>query len=116
MAHQVLSQISHRLISNATGGAQKKAGMKLQYKVADHIIRQAYNTLPKKYQKGLPQTIRSISGYAKTDGHETIAEAMADYRANGNKANPLSRAIYKEMKKYGTASGVKKLAAEIDAL
>ena len=40
-----------------------------------------------------------ISGYASTNNHELIAEAVSDYKANGSKANVYSRAIVQELKK-----------------
>lgn len=43
--------------------------------------------------------ISQISRYATTNRSETLAEAVADYRANGAKAKPLSRAIWAELKK-----------------
>lgn len=48
---------------------------------------------------------RSISGYAdiysggRVNYNETVAEAVSDYISNGSKANVLSRAIIREMKK-----------------
>lgn len=41
----------------------------------------------------------TISGYAAHSGHETIAEAVADYKRNGSNAAPLSQAIWKELKR-----------------
>lgn len=39
-----------------------------------------------------------ISRYAKTNMLETVAEAVADWRANGDKAHEFSRAIVQELK------------------
>lgn len=39
-----------------------------------------------------------ISGYAIKSNHETIAEAVADYYANGSRANIYSRAIVRVLK------------------
>ena len=48
------------------------------------------------YGKGKLNTelFEAISGYAKTDASETLAEAFADVYANGQNANPLSLKIY----------------------
>lgn len=43
--------------------------------------------------------IGQISKYASKNRSEPLAEAVADYRANGAKAKPLSRAIWAELKK-----------------
>ena len=45
------------------------------------------------------QLRREISRYATNNADETIAEAWADYHANGNSSMPLSRAIYSAMRK-----------------
>lgn len=44
-------------------------------------------------------SLKSISKYAATSGHEAVAEAVADYMANGKKAAPLSQAIWRTLKK-----------------
>lgn len=38
-----------------------------------------------------------ISGYAKTNYHELVAEAFADFYANGKEARPLSKIVVEEM-------------------
>ena len=43
--------------------------------------------------------VGQISRYAAKNRSETLAEAVADYRANGANAKPLSRAIWAELKK-----------------
>lgn len=40
-----------------------------------------------------------ISGYAKTNDSECLAEAVADYILNKDKAAPLSKEIWKILKK-----------------
>lgn len=73
---------------------------------AKSIVDDAWNEVkvqfkyPDGKQMHKSDAMRSISGYAATKGkrHETIAEAVADYAANGNKANPFSLAIWKRMK------------------
>lgn len=46
-----------------------------------------------------PQLRSDISKYATHNADESIAEAWADYHANGNNSKALSRAIYNEMRK-----------------
>lgn len=45
------------------------------------------------------QLISDVSGYAKQDRSETLAECVADYRANGANAKPLSREVWKILKR-----------------
>lgn len=48
---------------------------------------------------GKDATRKSISAYAVRDYHETVAEAITDYYHNGDNAQPLSKAIYNELKR-----------------
>lgn len=45
------------------------------------------------------QLISDVSGYAQTNRSETLAECVADYRANGSNAKPLSREVWKILKR-----------------
>ena len=51
--------------------------------------------------KGLTndQLVAQISRYATKNRSEAMAEAVADYRANGSRAKPLSQAIWKILKR-----------------
>ena len=51
--------------------------------------------------KGLTndQLVAQISRYAAKTRSEAMAEAVADYRANGSRAKPLSQAIWKILKR-----------------
>lgn len=51
--------------------------------------------------KGLKnnQLVEQISRYATKNRSEALAEAVADYRANGNNAQPLSKAIWNILKR-----------------
>ena len=49
-----------------------------------------------KYNKSLMGT---VSFYAQKNKSECLAECVADYVANGEKAKPLSKAVWKELKK-----------------
>lgn len=52
-------------------------------------------------RKGLTndQLVAQISRYATKNRSEAMAEAVADYRANGSRAKPLSQAIWKILKR-----------------
>ena len=66
---------------------------------AKAIVREAVKAVKKTlYGKGKKQAelFEAISGYAKQDRSETMAEAFADHDANGNNANVLSLQIVKE--------------------
>lgn len=49
--------------------------------------------------KRIDQLVGQISRYAGANRSEALAEAVADYRANGANAKPLSKAIWSELKK-----------------
>ena len=64
--------------------------------VADSIVKAAARKLGVK-----PKELKSsISGYAKKNNAETLAEAYADVYCNGEKAKPASRAIVEDLKKF----------------
>lgn len=73
------------------------------------IVKEAWNNMKANGAKGtIMSAQQSLSGYgagyyARHTGDkyiETFAEAIADYNANGSKANPLSREIASVTKKY----------------
>lgn len=69
---------------------------------AKRIVKNAVNEVKRTPEGKGSKTnslIEQISGYATKNRSETLAEAVADYRANGAKAKPLSRAIWSELKK-----------------
>ena len=45
------------------------------------------------------QLVKSVSGYATKNRSEALAECVADYAANGAKANPLSVAVWSILKR-----------------
>lgn len=45
------------------------------------------------------QLISDVSGYAKKNRSETLAECVADYAANGSNAKPLSREVWSILKR-----------------
>ena len=48
-----------------------------------------------KRKLGINDWAKSISGYANSNKHEMVAEAFADFYANGNKAKTISKEIMK---------------------
>lgn len=75
----------------------KKMGLDMDV-AARKIFEAAYRATKGKgrYQDWAGQ----ISGYAKKNYAETIAEAVSDYYCNGNNAHPHSVAIMRELMKY----------------
>lgn len=69
---------------------------------AKRIVKNAVTAIKKTHEGKGARTeslIGQISKYAGKNRSETLAEAVADYRANGVNAKPLSRAIWAELKK-----------------
>ena len=51
-----------------------------------------------KFNRPAREAMLGISLYATSDASEAMAEAVADYRANGERAKPLSVEIWRELK------------------
>lgn len=47
----------------------------------------------------IADAIAKVSGYAKTNRSETLAECVTDYYRNGNNATPLSKAVWQILKR-----------------
>lgn len=62
-------------------------------RIVNEAMRNSKNTSVNSFQS-------KISGYAKSNYAETVAEAMADYYCNGRKASKESKAIQKVVDKY----------------
>lgn len=71
---------------------------KLSGKVISEACREAKKTPAGKGKKN-DELIRGVSGYATKNRSETLAECVADYAANGSKANPLSVAVWGILKR-----------------
>jgi hypothetical protein len=84
-----------------------EAGHVLEHKLnpyGEHYTKMFSEEVVKKAQRqcradGKDATRKSISVYATKDYHETVAEAITDYYHNGDNAQPLSKAIYNELKR-----------------
>lgn len=71
-------------------------------KIATRVISEAARAVKKTAAgKGLTndQLVAQISRYATKNRSEAMAEAVADYRANGSRAKPLSQEIWKILKR-----------------
>ena len=108
--NNVISTVSHEaghilekaLIDKNTGGdiMGKIAWRDCTYAkaVASDACKAAKKT-PEGKGKRNRELIGDISGYAKTNSSETVAEAVADYIINGENASILSRMIWEILKK-----------------
>ena len=73
--------------------------------IAKKIINEASKSVKKEYKArgekapSIDALCYKVSGYASKNRSEAFAECMADYVANGKKANPLSIAVWNETKK-----------------
>ena len=88
----------HELGHALNAYAQKKMGSGNFDAAAQRIVREAYKATNGK--GGTFKWAGGISGYAQKNYAECIAEAVADYYCNGNKATPESRAIMDVLRKY----------------
>jgi len=89
----------HELGHKLTEDAGRKMGL------GDWQLDKASNTIMKNAKKSLGKMSidamrKAVSGYAKTNNAEAIAEAFADVQCNGKKASKVSQAIVKELEKY----------------
>lgn len=87
----VAHEMGHRLTDAAAGGW---SGLD---STADKIVAEAAKKLGYKNTASLTS---KVSGYAKQNSAEAVAEAFADVYCNGNKASKASRAIVAELNKY----------------
>lgn len=88
---------AHEMGHAITGMVAEKMGLDYDT-AARRIVNNAYKNTG---GKGGKSWAGKISGYAKTNNSECIAEAVCDVFCNGNKATSQSKAIYTELKKIG---------------
>lgn len=86
MGHALTEHLAPKVGANDLDGA------------AQIIVNNAYKA--SKGKGGTKAWAGAISGYAKESFAECIAEAVADWYCNGNKASSNSKAIMTELKKY----------------
>ena len=89
-----LHEMGHAL----TDHIAKKMGAKGLDDAAQKIVDAAYKAIHGK--GGTYKWAGQISGYAQESYAECIAEAVADYYCNGEKASKASKAIMSQLKKY----------------
>ena len=115
MTHQLVRATCNEMVKRQTNGKLTSGNKSIHDAYSEYIVKTAYNSIPKKERgrKSLAGMKKQISKYAHSGGNgETLAEAMADYRANGPKAKPLSKAIYNTLKTETTSSGISKLVGK----
>ncbi len=91
MAHE----LGHQLTAKIAGGNWAQFDS-----TANDVVSKASKKLGKTIKKG------NISGYAKENSGETIAEAFSDVYCNGNKAKRESRAIVNVMNEMLGVKGI----------
>lgn len=88
----------HEMGHALTDHVAKKMGINNFDDAAKKIVDDAYKN--SKSRSGTKAWAGKISGYAKENNAECIAEAVCDWYCNGSKANSRSKAIMAELKKY----------------
>ena len=88
----------HEMGHALTDHVAKKMGINNFDDAAKKIVDDAYKN--SKGRSGTKAWAGKISGYAKENNAECIAEAVCDWYCNGSKANSRSKAIMAELKKY----------------
>lgn len=102
ISHELGHLIENQICRNNSPGMYHIAWNNKSY--ANQVINDAWKSVKSQFknsdgtQMKKNDIIKSLSGYAATNPHETIAEAVSDYAANGNKAHPLSKEIWKNLK------------------
>lgn len=91
--------IAHEMGHRLTDVAGQKAGMGTWAidRVSSNVVRSAAKQLGYNNAKSLSE---KISGYAKENFAETVAEAFADVYCNGQNAKRESHAVVNELNKY----------------
>lgn len=112
MGHVITMGILQRVHGGNAAAARADWNDSSNRSTMGSIVNQAVKQIRDNYQQygyssrpSVSELKRDISGYATKNHHETIAEAFADRSANGNKAKPLSREIYKILMSYGRERG-----------
>lgn len=88
----------HEMGHALTDSLAKKMGAKDLDAASKKVVDDAYKA--SKGTGGTKKWAGKISGYAQENYAECVAEAVADWYCNGNKASKQSKAIMSELKKY----------------
>ena len=89
----VAHEMGHRLNHIAAGGSWDNLRPTAYNIVKEAARKSGFGTATQKF-------VAQISGYAKGDYAESIAEAFSDVWCNGNRANSASQAIVTELNTY----------------
>lgn len=90
----------HEMGHALTDHVAKKMGAKNLDDAAKTVVNNAYKATGGKGKNAKQSWAAKISGYAKENYAECVAEAVADCYCNGKKASKQSLAILAELKKY----------------
>ncbi|MBR1646043.1 MAG: transglycosylase SLT domain-containing protein [Selenomonadaceae bacterium] len=97
-AHEAAHAI--HLLADLKNGYRRRTESNYR-ELAKRFVQQAYNTIKGLLSgKSSSEAAKDISKYAAKTPRETVAEGIADVIENGEKAKPLSKAIFNSMKKY----------------
>lgn len=88
-------------IADKINEARRKGGYSTSEANSEIVINAFRAAYPSKGNSliELTKARKSISGYALTNYHETVAEAVADVYCNGGRARKFSKAVVQELKK-----------------
>ncbi len=99
----MINIISHEMGHGLESALAQRNGTSLErHNEATRIVSKAAKVVKSSSQgkdMKINDMVSQISSYATKNRSETLAEAVADYRANGARAKPLSRAIWAELKR-----------------
>ena len=100
---KMINIISHEMGHGLESALAQRNGTSLErHNEATRIVSKAAKVVKSSSQgkdMKINDMVSQISSYATKNRSETLAEAVADYRANGARAKPLSRAIWAELKR-----------------
>lgn len=96
--HDFLDEYDYLLWAQGKGGGQGKTSKFVENEIVQALTK-ALGSAPQHnflgYANPKFKNATAISGYATTNPHELMAEAVADYVANGDNASPYSKELVK---------------------
>ena len=107
--HIISHELGHKLVAALDKTTNSPILSWNNNTTATSIVREAVKNLKRSGQYGNTKTdqfVRQVSQYAMKNRHETVAESVADYMANGNSAKPLSIAVVTELKQRLRSNGI----------
>ena len=97
MAHETGHALETAMANKASGSLWEALDTRRKRKQATNVISQACREVKKTpYGKGKKNDdlVGAVSGYARKNRSEALAECVGDYIANGSNSNPLSQAVW----------------------